>query len=220
MKIILSVAERDAATNINTLRVNGDVPAIVYGPKQEPISIVFPLKEFAKVRKEAGESTIVELNGLKEPIEVLIKEIEFNPVKQEIMHVDFYAIERGKDMTTTVALEFIGDAPAEKANLGTVSKVMQEITVTCRPSNLPSNIEVDLTSLETENDRILVSDLKALDGVVFDAELDSVIASIILMKEEVEEEVVPEAPDMDSIEVEQKGKDETDGAEGEGEKSE
>ena len=103
MTFTLSVTTRDEATTLNALRATGLVPAVVYGPKQEPLAITLSEKDFDKIRKEAGESTIVELKGLKDTVEVLIKDVEFNPVKQQVLHVDFYAIERGKDMTTHVS---------------------------------------------------------------------------------------------------------------------
>ena len=219
MTTTLAVTERDEKTTLGAMRANGSVPAVVYGPKQEPIQVALEATAFDKVRKEAGESTIVELSGLKESVEVLIKDIEFNPIKNQVMHVDFYAIERGKDMTTTVALEFIGEAPVEGAREGTVTKVLQEVTVTCRPSNLPPHIDVDISSLDTVSAKIHVSDLVAPEGVVIDTEAEETVAVVSVAKEEPVEEV--EDVDMDAIEVEQKGKDEEGGeAPTEGEKSE
>lgn len=202
MTITLPVTKRDNAQKTSAVRANGDIPAVVYGPKQEAVAITLPAKTFDKIRKEASESTIVELTGLEEPLEVLIKDIEFNPVKQEVMHVDFYAIERGKDMTTDVPLAFIGEAPAEK--VGSVTRVLHEVTVTCRPSNLPGHIDVDLSALKTIEDKIHVSDLKVGEGVVIDTPADEVVAVISVAREESDEDVEP--VDMDAIEVEEKGK--------------
>ena len=184
----------------------GHIPAVVYGPKQEPISISVEEKSFDKIRKEAGESTILELTGLEETIEVLIKGIDFAPARIEMTHVDFYAIERGKDMTTNVAIELIGQSPAEKNNIGSVTKVMQDITVTCRPSALPSHIDVDISVLDAADSKITVADLPALDGVVYDAEAEEPVAVVSVATEEVDED--PEALDMDAIAVEGEEKNE------------
>ena len=210
MTITLSVTERDESTTVDTLRNNGSVPAVVYGPKQEPISIVLEAKIFDKVRKEAGESTIVELTGLKEPIEVLIKDIDFNPVRKEVIHVDFYAIERGKEMTTTVALEFVGEAPVEASNAGSVTKVLHEIEVTCMPSVLPGHIEVDLSGLVEVHHKIHVKDLKVVEGVTMNVDPEDAVVVVSAAKQEVEEDEEASAEvDMDSIEVEKKGKEES-----------
>jgi large subunit ribosomal protein L25 len=204
MTIKLAVTERDANTKIDTLRANGQMPAVVYGPKQEAIAITIDSKIFDKVRKEAGESTIIELEGLKTPLEVLIQGVEFNPVKLEVLHADFYAVERGKEMTTHVALEFIGEASVEANKIGNVTKVLHEVDVTCRPSDLPSHIDVDLSTLVNLEDKILLKDLKLGKGVTIDGDGEDPVAVVSAMKEEEEEEAV--ALDMDAIEVEKKGK--------------
>lgn len=205
MTISLAIAERDQAQKNEALRAAGSVPANVYGPKQEPLSIVIDAKELAAVLAEAGESSIVELTGLKETIEVLVKDVDFDPVKRGVRHVDFYAIERGKEMTTNVPLEFIGEAPAEKANIGTVTQVQYEIEVTCRPSKLPQKIEVDVSALEDENSKVTVGDLNVPEGVTVNNSPEDAVAVISVAKEEVEEEA-PTEIDMDSIAVEEKGK--------------
>ncbi len=209
MTISLAVTARDESVKTSEVRQNGDVPAVVYGPKQEPIAITLPGKEFEKVRKEAGESTIIELSGLKETIEVLIKNIDFSPVKQGITHVDFYAIERGKDMTTNVPLEFIGEAPVEESRLGSITKVLHEVEVTCRPSNLPSHIDVDISVLVNVEDKIHVSDLKLPEGVVVNADLEDPVAVVSAARtgpSEDEADAAAATIDMDSIKVEEKGK--------------
>jgi len=195
MTTTVVIATRTAGTALP----EGHIPAVVYGPKQEPLSISLEEKVFDKIRREAGESTIVELSGLAEPIEVLIKDIDFDPVKLKMRHVDFYAFERGKNMTTTVAIELVGTAPAEKNNVGSVTKVMQEITVTCRPSALPSHIDVDISGMETADSKVTVADLPALEGVVYDAEPDETIAVVSVTKDEVDED--PAEVDMAEVAV-------------------
>lgn len=209
MTITLPVTDRDVSKSVHKLRDNGEVPAVVYGPKQEPIPVTLEAKVFNKVLEEAGESTIVELTGLKDKVEVLIKEVEFNPVKQQIMHVDFYAIERGKEMTTHVALEFIGEAPVEESGAGSVTKVLHEVEVTCMPSDLPSHIDVDISSLASVEDKIHVSDLKVPKGVKIEADPEDSVAVVSAARVTIEEEEEPTEVDMSAIEVEQKGKEES-----------
>jgi large subunit ribosomal protein L25 len=182
------------------------MPAVVYGPKQEPISLVISEKTFKKVLSEAGESTIISLTGLTEEVEVLIKAVEFNTMRKQIDHVDLYAIERGKEMTTTIALEFIGEAPVEQSGLGSVTKVLHEVMVTCMPKDLPGHIDVDVSVLVTLEDKIIVSELKIPTGVKLEVEGEGSVAVVTPPTEEKEEEEVVEAVDMDAIEVEQKGK--------------
>lgn len=207
MTISLTVTERDQKQKVEALREAGSVPVNVYGPKQEPVSISAEKKELVKVLEQAGESTIIELKGLKEPIEVLVHDVDFDPVKSAILHVDFYAIERGKEMTTNVALEFIGESPAEENNIGSVTKVLHEVEVTCMPSALPSHIDVDISSMEDEHSKITIADLKVPEGVKIENDQEETVAVVSLAREEEEEESTE--IDMDAIEVEGKGKEAT-----------
>ena len=198
----LEVTKREDSTQ--KVRSEGNIPGIVYGPKQEPISITLDKTIFEKTLHTAGESTIINLMGLGEDIEVLVHDVAFNAEKGGVEHVDFYAIERGKELTTNVTLEFIGEAPVEK-NGATVTKVLQDIEVTCRPSVLPSHIDVDISVLTEDSSQILIKDLKIADDVKVTLEEDAVVASVSAAREEEPEEEA-EAIGMDAVEVEEKGK--------------
>ncbi len=206
MKITLAVTERDKSVTLSTLRSEEKVPAVVYGSKQEAISITISEKDFDKVRKEVGESTIIELVGLKSSIEVLIKAVEFSPVKQQILHVDFYVLEMDKDITTHVQLNFIGEDSSENALQGILTKVLHEVEVTCRPNVLPSHIDVDVSSLVLVGDKIHVKDLIVGKGVVINAAEDDSVVIVGEKSHAPVEETETVAVDMDSIEVEKKGK--------------
>ena len=144
MTVKLEVSKRTNKADKD--RKEGNVPGVVYGPKQEPVAISVSKKVFQKTLEEAGESTIITLEGLDEPIEVLVHDVAFNAEFGGISHVDFYAIERGKELTTDIALHFIGEAPAVKLG-GSLTKVLHEVEVTCRPSVLPSHFDVDVSAL-------------------------------------------------------------------------
>lgn len=198
----LEVTKR--ADTAEKIRTEGKIPAVVYGPKQEPISITIDKMQFEKTLREAGESTIINLMGLDEEIEVLVHDVAFNAEKGGVEHADFYAIERGKELTVNVSLEFIGEAPVEKTG-ATVTKVLQEIEVTCRPSALPSHIDVDVSVLDAEDSHILVKNLNIPSEVTVNHEPDEVVATVAAAREE-EPEEEPEAVDMEAIVVEEKGK--------------
>lgn len=194
----LEVKERTEA--VDAVRNAGRVPGIVYGPKQEPIKISVDGITFEKMLAEAGEATIINLEGLSEELEVLIHEVAFNAARGGAEHVDFYAIERGKELTVDVPLEFEGEAPAEKSG-AMVTKVVQSIEVTCRPSALPSHITVDVSVLVDESSQISVADLKIPADVTVNTDSEQVVAMVSAAREE-EPEEVSEGPDMDAIEVE------------------
>jgi large subunit ribosomal protein L25 len=208
MTVTLPIQER-TNTKKGSVDVTTNIPGVVYGPKQAPIAVTVDRKGFEKVFKTAGESTVIELTGLVQPMNVLVKDVAFAPTKGGIMHVDFYAIEKGKEVETHVPLHFTGEAPAAKLG-AVVNKVLHEVTVSCQPADLPAHIDVDLSLLTTVESKITVADIVRPKGVKIKA-LDTEIVAIAEAVTE-EAEAVPEAIDMASVEVEKKGKTEEDSA--------
>lgn len=210
MTITLKVSERgERGKQLSKLRQGGVLPAVVYGPKEEAKSIKLDAKEFEKAFKEAGESSVLVLSGMGDDMEVLVQDVSFDTLKGGVEHVDFYAIEKGKEVTVNVPLEFIGEAPAVKLG-GSLTKALYEISVTCKPANLPHEVVVDVSSLATFEDQIRVKDLNIPSGVKVDTDSEEMVAVVIETKEEPEE---PASIDMDAIEVEKKGKEEGEGEE-------
>lgn len=181
----------------------GMIPAVVYGPKQEALSLSLPLPEFKKILRDAGESSVLTLSGLGKDMQVLIHAVDFNPVTSVPRHVDLYAIEKGAKVEIAVPLSFVGESPAVKAGANLV-KVMHELEIEADPANLPHEIEVDISSLIQEGDQIRVSDIKIPHGVTVKVDGEEVVALTQALVEEVETESGP--IDMDAIAVEGKGK--------------
>lgn len=206
----LKVAKREASEVAEDVRAAGLIPAVVYGPKQEATSVKVNYQEFEKAFKEAGESTVVilDLDGAEH--ETLIHDVDFHPVRGNVAHVDFYAIEKGKKVQVHVPLAFEGVSPAEK-NLGaTLVKVMHEVEVEAMPKDLPHEIAVDVSALVDLESQIHASDLKMPAGVTLLSEPEEVIA-IVQAVEEFTEEPVAQV-DISAIEVEKKGKKEEEAA--------
>lgn len=175
-QITITITERKDA-KLNALRAEGSLPAVFYGPQEEATPITLNAKEFSLVWKEAGESTIVVLAGIGDDKEVLIKDVQWHPLTDEAIHVDFYAIERGKLLTVSVPLEFVGEAPAEKLG-GNVNKVMHELEIEVRPSEIPQSIEVDLTKLVDLSSTVTVGDLTLPPSATPTLELNDAVASV------------------------------------------
>lgn len=188
-----------------TLSKEGLIPAVVYGPKQESTSIALPLAQFKKVLRDGGESSVITLSGLGKDLQVLIHDVDVDPVTSTPRHADLYAIEKGAKVEIAVPLSFIGESPAVKAGANLV-KVMHELEIEADATNLPHEIEVDISKLVKEGDQIHVSDLKIPTGVTVKVEAEEVVALIQAVEIETEEETI--GPDMDAIEVEGKGKSE------------
>jgi large subunit ribosomal protein L25 len=204
MTISLTAAKREeTGKRAKRLLNDGVMPAVVYGPKQESVAVSLALREFEKVLKSAGESSVIELSGIgAAPLQVLIHEVDRDPVTHVPRHADFYAIEKGAKVEVAVPLTFVGESPAVKAGASLV-KVIHELEIEAEAANLPHDIEVDISVLAEVGAQIHVSDLKIPQGVEVKAEADQVVA--LIQEVTVEEEVAP-VVDMDAIEVEEKGK--------------
>ncbi len=185
-------------------REAGKLPIVIYGPKEAAASFFVDAKDFKKMFKEAGESSVVTLTTPDGPKETLIKEVTVHPVSGEPLHADFYVVEKGKKVEVAVPLVFVGEAPAEKELGGTLVKVAHEIQVEAMPKDLPHEIEIDVSSLVDFDSRILVQDIKLPSGVTVITEGEEVIALVGAGGEEVVE--TDETADITSIEVEKKGK--------------
>ncbi len=201
----LNVQTRKSSENVENLREEGQIPAVFYGPKEENTPITLNAREFVRVWEEAGGSTIIDLKGVGENKEVLIHDVEWHPVKDTPVHADFYCIERGKKLTVSVPLEFVGEAPVEKKE-GIVVKVMHEIEIEVQPRDIPHSIEVDLSLLTELDSSILISDLHLPETIEPTAEATETVAAVTQAQEEPEEE--EEERDISDIEIEGESKDE------------
>lgn len=197
------------------------LPAILYGRGQENKSLFVSFAEFSKVWKEAGESTIIELDAGGEKKNVLIYDVDLDPIKNNPRHVDFYAVDMTKTISTPVPLEFEGVAPAVKNLGGILVKVMHEIEIEALPKDLPSEIKVDISVLEKFGDKIIAADLKMPEGVNMLGHIEDVVALV----EEMREDAVPEGEektiaDIEVVGAKDKEKEETGEKEGGAEVSE
>ena len=207
----LQVEKRDLKEALAPLRESGKIPAVFYGPKEPATAIKLTVSDFKKAWKSAGESTVVSLEGNGIEAEVLIHDVDLDPVTDVPIHVDFYAIEKGKKLTVDVPLEFIGVSPAVKELGAVLVKVLHDVEIEALPKDLPHKLEVDIASLVTFDSVLTAKDIKLPEGVTLKIKLDEVIASVY----EPKEEVVEAAPvDLSAIEVEKKGKEAKEGEEG------
>ena len=216
--LILKAKVRDIKEDLEALRKAGDLPAVFYGMGKESTSISISKIEFKKAWEKAGESSTVKISiptqtgTTTTDIDVLIHEVQVNPVTDEPIHVDFLVIDMKKKIKVDVLLEFTGVSEAVKSGIGTLVKVLHEIEIEALPADLPHSIVVDIAKLVGLHDQILVSDLVLPAGVSVVTKGTDVVASIAEQVEEKEEVAAP--VDLSAIEVEKKGKKEEEGAEG------
>lgn len=209
--ITLKVEKRDIKEALGEMRKSGKMPAVFYGKKEASTPIKLSYAIFEKTLKEAGESTILHLDGKDIDVDVLIHEVDLDPVTDKPRHADFYAIEKGKKLEIKIPLEFIGVSPAVKDLGGVLVKVMHEVEIEALPKDLPHKLEVDISSLATFDSVVTAASIKLPEGVTLKIKPEEVVASVY----EPKEEVVEVAPvDLSAIEVAKKGKEAKEGAEG------
>lgn len=207
---ILNASLRDKNIKNYEVRNSGLIPAIFYGFNKENTPISVNKIDFIKVFREVGETNTLTLKTENNSFDVLVHEVQHDPITNEPIHIDFLAVDMNKEVEVDVPLEFENDSPAVKAG-GILVKVMHEVKVSALPSKVPHAISVDISSLVDNESVILLKDIKLPEGVKVVDDLESVVASISVAKEESLENTP--APDLSSIEVEAKGKKEEEGGE-------
>ncbi|WP_024891246.1 50S ribosomal protein L25/general stress protein Ctc [Luteimonas huabeiensis] len=149
------------------LRRAGKIPAVVYGGELAPVNIQLDHeKVWLASQNEWFYSSILDLNLNGDVQQVLLRDMQRHPYKQQIMHLDFQRVSENEKLRTAVPLHFVNEdvSPAGKAADVIVMHELNEVTVSCLPKDLPEFIEVDLAELAV-GDIIHLSQLKLPQGV-------------------------------------------------------
>lgn len=212
--VVLKTKNRKKKDSLKKIRKEGFIPAVYYGRTQEAVSVSVPVKDFEKIWRDEGESAVVTLEDEKKgKLDALIHDVDIDPIYNRPRHADFYVFEEGKTIEVSVPVEFVGEAPLVKSQKAILVKVLREITVDAMPRSIPSQVDVDVSSLETLDDQILAKDIKLPEEVILKDDPEEVVAALSEAQEEVEEPEETEDVDFSSIEVEKKGKEEEEGGE-------
>lgn len=185
--IPLSVSTRTAAQNVKDMRKAGEVPGVMYGNTMKNTAIKCNAKELHGVYVKAGENTLVEVEVEGKKVPCLIHAIAFDPVTSAYEHIDLYAVDMTKKVTTRVPVVFQGECPAVKNHGGVLLTVHGELEVTCLPSDIPESFIIDLTVLENLRDSVTVAKLKVPQGVVISQSPET---AIVIVQEPRKEEVI------------------------------
>jgi len=193
--------------HIKSLRQRELIPAVVYGGEREPTTISVNQREYQKIMyQHQGQSSIVfHLNVLEgdkklRDYATLLKEQQFNPVSNQLMHIDFLRISLTKEIDVKVAIVAKGEPEGTTKDGGSLDQPLWELDIVCLPTNIPAQIEVDVSTMNI-GDAIYVKDLAIPQGVKTNHDPEAIVFSLIPpMKEE--EEVPVEEEESDSTEPE------------------
>ena len=127
------------------IRRSGQVPSVLYFKGEEPLSLSVNKKALNKAMK--SDQRIYEMEIENKSQYVMIKEVQYHPVTDEVLHVDFMRVRRSEKMTISVPLILTGKAIGVTEG-GILSQTMNQIEISCYPTNVPENIEVNIDNLE------------------------------------------------------------------------
>ena len=175
---------------VKTLRKQGILPAVLYGPEIKNLNIELDSKEFENIYKEAGESSLISLRVGDKNFSVLIHEVKKDPLTGKPIHADFYQPILTEKVEATVSIVFEGESLAIKELGGTLVREISEIEVKALPKDLPHEIKVNVDGLKTFDDEILVKDLKLPQGVTVQRDKNEIVAVVTPPEtEKIEEEL-------------------------------
>lgn len=192
---------------VKKLRKQGILPAVLYGPKIKDLSIEIDLKDFENIYKQAGESSLISLEVGDDKFSVLIHEVKKDPLTGNIVHADFYQPILTEEVEANVPVVFEGESAAVKELGATLVKEIQEVEIKALPQNLPHEIKVNIESLKTFEDEILIKDLKVAENVKIQKEPDEIVAVVIApetekIEEELEKPVEEKVEEVEEVEKE------------------
>ncbi len=150
---------------VKNLRKQGLLPANIYGKKVKSLTIEVVEKDFTSVFAKVGETGLVELTVGDEKKPVLVHNVAYNPVTGKPLHIDFFQVDLKEKVTAKVKLVTVGESPAVKDKVGVLLHILSEVEVEALPSDLPENIEVDISALSALDETLKVSDLKVSDKI-------------------------------------------------------
>lgn len=173
---------------------NSLIPAVVYNSKGESFSIQAPLKETRSLVQDSTSTTIFDLEFGKKSMKAVIKDIDYDPVNEDVRHVSFFEINEDEVMTFTIPFDIEGISPAVKNNLGVLVNPLVSIDVRCKLKDLKPSIPIDISTLTDQGQTITVEDITLPEGMVLaneDMKSNAIVTITQLQKVEVYEEVKP-----------------------------
>ncbi len=182
------------------------LPGVLYGEGiKENLSLHVNEKEFEEVFKEAGESSLVELEVTGKKYQILIHQISKDPLSGRFLHIDFFKPSTKKKIEAEVPLVFEGESLAVKDLGGILETDLQQVYVKGLAHQLPREIVVNIEVLKTFEDKVVIGDLKVPEGVEILREKNEVVAHVSEARQEEKEEEKEEAAVVEGEEGEKEG---------------
>jgi large subunit ribosomal protein L25 len=129
-------------------RRDGKIPAVIYGPETNPMTLAIDAREFRAAMKSAsGAGSIFDLNLDGKSSKAIVREIQRDPITSNVIHVDLFAISMSKPIHISVPVKYVGTPVGVKTDGGIMQVTMRDLEISCLPANIPDSVEIDVTEL-------------------------------------------------------------------------
>ncbi|MEZ5344726.1 MAG: 50S ribosomal protein L25, partial [Pyrinomonadaceae bacterium] len=189
-KFVVKAVEREGRgkNDSRRLRREGKIPVTVYGGGGEAVAVVAELRDLAAIiRSDSGANTLftLQVEG-HDDARVIFQDRQIDPVKGRLLHADLRRLAVGEKIELTVPVNLLGDPYGVREEGGLLEQQLREIRVSCTPSNIPDAIEANVEELKL-NESIHVSELEAGDEIEILESPETLVASVVFVRQEVEE---------------------------------
>lgn len=209
-KYVIEAQSREiVGKKVSQLRRQGIVPVTVYGPKAQPVNLQVPYRPLQVALMKAGGTNLIEINVNGKTTPVLAREVQRDILRNDIMHVDFFAVDMTAKITIDVPLHFVGESPAVSSKKGILVTGPTTISIETLPSHLINSVEIDISQLNEVGDSIHVRDLKLDAEITILNDPDEMIARIsqpAAARSEEDAAAEEAAEGMGEVEIIKKGK--------------
>lgn len=202
--IVLQADKREATgkNSVKKIRNNELIPGVIYAKNQENVNVQFTARDFEKVLRQAGTSTIISLDINGEAQEVLIKDFQNHPYKNQFLHVDFQAIDQNETIRVTVPVVLVNRDDMVTVE-GVLVQNLDDVEVECLPKYIPQTADIDVKEMQIgDNKTIADLDIFANENITILGDEDEVVCSLQEVSEEVienEEAEVADAADVPTV---------------------
>ena len=206
MSVALQVSLRESFGRRSSLRVrnSGQVPAILYGHGEPNVALTVSVDALRAALKKHAH--VVTLSGAVDQ-EALIKDVQYDYLGVEILHIDFGRVSKGERLELSIAVHIKGEAPAIREG-AVLTHVLHEVEISCPATSVPDELTIDVSGLHM-NQSLHASDIKLPEGVQLVTDASAVVVTCTAPVAEVEAAGGPAEPEV----IEEKGKSDEDGEE-------
>ncbi len=210
-RIELEATKREiTGKKVRFLRREGSTPANMYGHGLESVALQVDTKKLKQTLAKAGKTDLISLKVADgdAPVKVLIREVQKDPLNNDLLHVDFYQVKMTEKIKADIPVAFVGEAPALKKKNLSLLHLIDSLHIEALPDHLPHNFQVDVSKLEDTDQAIFVKDIPVSADITLLSDPEQIVVKVVETRVEVEVPKVVEA-EVEGEAVAEEGAEET-----------